>query len=460
MGKIAIIGNSTKKLILFLLVILISAGALPLRAEAIIFTPGFNVSSDAVVLINLDKNVTVYEKNPTKKMYPASLTKIMTAIVVLDHVDDLDNTTYEAPLVVFDELYGKGASNVGLSRGEITTATDLMYSMLMHSACESASILAYHVGGHSIPNFISMMNEKAKEIGCTGTNFANAHGLYEDNQYTNARDIALITQYAVENYPKFVEIATTVEYVMKATNYRESDGWATIYHTNRMLTRSSEYYYPYSRGLKTGTLDQAGRCLTALGSKDGNNYLLVTMNSPQYDENGSAVNWHYEDHKNIFDWAFDTFAYQKLVSSTEYVTELAVKLGQDQSHVLLVPAQDFSMIWPQTLDPTALRREIETETDEDGAVTAPITQGQKLGELTLSLGGEIICNIDLVAGESIERSQLEYSILKAKEFINSFWFRLAVIIAVVLIILYIIMITSLNKKRKRKMKKVTKSRKF
>ena len=120
-------------------------------------------------------------------MYPASLTKIMTAIIVLDNVKDLDNTTFEAPLVVFDELYGQGASAVGFSRGEIATVSDLMYSMLMYSACESAGILAYNVGGESIPNFVSMMNEKAAEIGCTGTNFANPHGLYDESQHTTPR---------------------------------------------------------------------------------------------------------------------------------------------------------------------------------------------------------------------------------------------------------------------------------
>ena len=139
------------------------SAAFPTKAEAITFTPNFTISSEAAVMINLDKDVTVYEKNPNKKMYPASLTKIMTALIVLDNVEDLDNTVYEAPLVVFDELYGQGASSVGIERGEEVTVTDLMYSLLLKSACESAGILAYHVGGESISNFVDIMNEKAKE---------------------------------------------------------------------------------------------------------------------------------------------------------------------------------------------------------------------------------------------------------------------------------------------------------
>ena len=154
-----------KKLAVLLTILLILPLFMPIKADAVTFTPNFTVNSEAAVLINLDKDIVVYEKNPTKKIYPASLTKIMTAIIVLDHVQDLDNTEFEAPLVVFDELYGQGASAVGYSRGEIATVTDLMYSMLMYSACESAGILAYNVGNESIPNFVDMMNEKAKEIG-------------------------------------------------------------------------------------------------------------------------------------------------------------------------------------------------------------------------------------------------------------------------------------------------------
>ncbi len=126
--------NILKKTAVLLAALMIFGTASLIRVSAVTFTPNFTVSSEAAVLINLDKDIVVYEKNPTKKMYPASLTKIMTAIVVLDNVSDLDKTEYEAPLAVFDDLYGKNPSSVGYERGEVITATDLMYSMLMASA--------------------------------------------------------------------------------------------------------------------------------------------------------------------------------------------------------------------------------------------------------------------------------------------------------------------------------------
>lgn len=450
-----------KKTAVFLAAIMIFAFFIPVKASAITFTPNFTVTSEAAVLINLDKDITVYEKNPTKKMYPASLTKIMTAIVVLDNVKDLDNTTFEAPLVVFDELYGQGASAVGYSRGEIATVSDLMYSMLMYSACESAGILAYNVGGESIPNFVSMMNDKAAEIGCTGTNFANPHGLYDDNQYTNARDMALIAQYAVENYPKFVEIACTIEYVMGATNY-QAEGWATIYHTNKMLSTGSDYYYQYARGIKTGTLDESGRNLISMARRDGNNYLLCTMGAPLRDADGNTVNEQYVDQKNIYEWAFNNFSFEKIVSTSHEITEVPVLLGQDKDHVLLVPAEDYSTLWPATLDVSNLKTEINTKdyTNEDGSVIAPVAKGQKLGTYTLSLSGETLCTVDLVAKDGVELSQLDYNIMKAKAFVGSFWFKLAAVIAVVLIAAYIVIYIAATKKRRRRMKKVSGKRRF
>lgn len=429
--------------------------------SAVSFTPNFTITSEAAVMINLDKDVIVYEKNADKKMYPASLTKIMTAMIVLDSVEDLDNTYYEAPLAVFDELYGQNASSVGLSRGEIVSVTDLLYSMMLKSACESAGILAYHVGGESITNFVDMMNKKAKAIGCTGTNFVNPHGLYDDDQYTNAHDMALIAQYAVENYPKFVEIACTADYEMQPTNYND-EGWAHIYHTNSMLNRSSSYYYQYARGIKTGTLDESGRNLVTMGTRDGNNYLLVTLNSPLYDEEGNSVYYHYDDHKLLYEWAFENFEFKQIVQESKEITELQVRYGDECDFVRLVTGESYSCIWLKTVDTARLKETItidEALLNEDGTITAPIAKGQSFGTYTLSLSGEEICTVPLVAQDNVELSQLSYNLDKAKQFITSGWFIAAIGIALGLIVLYVIIYAASHKKKKHR-RRVSKKRNF
>ncbi|MGN0674247.1 MAG: hypothetical protein ACI4KG_00705, partial [Oscillospiraceae bacterium] len=275
------------------------------------------------------------------------------------------------------------------------------------------------------------------------------------NQYTNAHDMALIAKYAVDNYPKFVEIATTTEYTLHGTNYHE-EGWTTIHHTNAM-TLKGEFYYEPARGLKTGTLDESGRNLVSMASRDGNNYLLVTMGAPMYDADGNKAYDQYTDQENIYEWAFNTFSYEKLLSSNDEITEIPVKLGDNAEHVLLVPAEDFYALWPNTLDSANLKKQIDTKgyVDSDGSVTAPVEKGQVMGTYTLSLSGETLCTVDLVAKDSVELSQLEYNIMKAKAFVGSFWFKLAVAVAVFLIVAYIVIYVLATKKRKRRMKRVS-----
>ncbi|MDR0946123.1 MAG: D-alanyl-D-alanine carboxypeptidase [Ruminococcus sp.] len=423
-----------KKSISFITAVILSF-LTAVHTGAVLFQPNFTITSEAAVLVNLDKDVTVYEKNPTKKMYPASLTKLVNAMVVLDNVKDFDNTIFYSPVAVFDELYGQGASSVGLAHGEEVTLRDLMYSMLMLSACESAGILAWNVGGESIPNFIAMMNEKADSIGCTGTNFVNSHGLFDPNQYTNARDMALICQYAYDNYPKLIEIATTREYTMGATNYHEA-GWKTIKHTNKMLDPNSEYYYSNAKGLKTGTLDESGRCLASLGSRDGNNYLLVTLGSPLYDREGNADFSVYTDHKDIYEWAFNTFSYQKLLSTDREITEIEVEFGKND-HVLLVPADEYMSLWPTNMDSSTLKEDINlTYVPESGIVPAPIKAGDVYGSYTLSHSGEVLVTVPLVAKNSVERDELSFLTDKASKFPQSRWFIAAIVIASGLTVIY------------------------
>ena len=427
-----------------------------LKASAVTFTPNFVVESDAAYLVNLDKNMVLYEKNADKRCYPASLTKIMTAILVLENIPDLDNTYIEAPLVVFDELYMTGASTCDYSRGEVASANDLMHAMLMASACEAAGTLAYYVGGESIPNFVDMMNAKAEEIGCTGTHFVNPHGLFDADQYTTARDIGLITQYAISNYPKFMEIAGTVEYELSPTN-KHINGWENpIYHTNNMLKPASEFYYAYAKGIKTGTLDESGRNLVTMASKDGNNYMLVTLGAPMYLEDGSKANYQYTDHKNIYEWAFNTFEYKKLLKNEEAVAEVLVKFGQEKDHVSISPKNEFSMLWPNTYDENNISREIV----KDDEVQAPVKKGDKLGTMTLKLSGETLFTTDLVANEDVEISMLDYNIDLAKKFTKSSMFKIAAGAAVLLVVAYVIIYVSATKKKKRRIKRVNKSRRF
>jgi D-alanyl-D-alanine carboxypeptidase (penicillin-binding protein 5/6) len=440
-----------KALISFLTIISIVFGYFPgLHTEAVSFDPKVKLSSEAAVLINLDKDITVYVKNPNKKMFPASLTKIVTAMVVLDNVNDIDNTEFEAPLAVFDELYGQGASSVGYSRGEVAKVTDLLHSLLMLSACESAGILAWNVADTQA-EFVQMMNEKAIAIGCTGTNFVNPHGLFDPNQYTTAADMALIAQFAYKNYPKLIEIASTREYVMGASNY-QAEGWKTIKHTNKMLDSNSEYYYQYAKGIKTGTLDESGRNLITLGSRDGNNYMFITLGSPLYDAEGNAVYDVYTDHKNIYEWAFETLSYQKILTLDKEVTEIKVRFGRGTDYVLLVPAEEYTTLWDNTIDTSTIKEDIDTSqyVPESGFIDAPIKKGQVLGSYTLSHSGNTLITVPLITKNSVEIDQIAFLTDKAERFPKSVWFKTAIAMTILLSVIYTAIFIAVAIRRKNK----------
>lgn len=443
-----------KKISVITLIAVIISLFYNIRVNAVTFTPGDTIHSEAAYLINLDTDSVIYEKNSEKQEYPASLTKIMTAILVIENVPDLKNTMIDAPGYIFDELYMTGASTADFRPYETASAQDLMYGMLLQSACEAASILGDYVGGNSISNFVDMMNAKAKEIGAVNTNFVNAHGLFDPNQYTTAKDMALITKYAMK-LPKFNEIVSTYSYQIAPSNKHAEA--RTITHTNLMMSKTSEYYYVNVRGIKTGTLDESGRCLITSASKDGYNYLLVVMNAPLNDEDGNKVFYNFTDTKALYEWAFTNFSYTSLLSKTEAIGEVSVNFSDDKDYVLVNPSEDFSALWPSTVDPSTIQRVIDLKEEVD----APIEKGQKLGTMELKAGGETLTKVDLIAADSVKRSDLKYNLYLAKKFTSSFWFKLAVGAIIAFIIFYIFVFIMINRKKKRrKIKHVNKKRQF
>ena len=444
-----------KKCSILISLMLIFSMASSIHTNAVSFTPKDQVYSEAAYLENLDTGIVIYEKNADKQEYPASLTKIMTAILVLEKVPDIDNTMITAPGYVFDELYKSGASTADFRPYETASCKDLMYGMILQSACEAASILADYVGGGSVPNFITMMNEKAKSLGATHTNFTNPHGLFDPNQYTTARDMAIITKYAL-SLSKFSEIADTTTYTIGPSNKHTEP--RTISHTNIMLdkVKGGEYYYQYVKGIKTGTLDESGRCLVTTASKDGYNYLLVTLNAPMKDEQGNNKFYNFIDTKALYQWAFQYFKYVPIITSTEEIDEVPVQYSNGNDYVLVRPAEDFSTLWPSTLDMSTVQRVIKL----DENVIAPVKAGQKLGTIELKLSGESIATMDLVAKDDVERSALKYNLHLAKQFTDSIWFKIAIAVVILLIILYLVLHFKSKNKKRRRIKTVNKKRQF
>ena len=430
--------------------------ALSVTAGAATFSIDFDLESEGVVLINLDTNTTVYEKNADERLEPASITKIMTYAVVCDHVEDLEGTMTTVSENVNNELTGTGSSMSGIIVGEELSVLELLNLMMVPSGNDAALALAEYVGGGDWHDFVDMMNEKAEELGCEDTHFANPHGLHDDDHYTTPNDMAKITQYAL-NLPHFTEITNQLYYTLRATN--KSAEPRTVYSTNRMLNQNidnGEYYYPYAVGIKTGSHDEAGYCLVSTAVKNGYNYLCVAMGCPYYTSDGST-NHHGEmlDSRNLYEWAFDNLERQSVVSEGDALGEVKLEYAWDQDRLQVVAASDFSTILPTSVEASS----IVVETDLPDFVEAPVQKGQKVGTATLSYAGQELTTVDLVAAESVERSNLLHTLSQIRNVVTSRWFLVIVGVILLLLVIYIILALIYNQK-KNKLKKVKKFRRM
>lgn len=410
---------------------------------------GFEVSSEAVYMVNNESGIVVYEKNADKMLSPASLATVMTAIIAIENCPDLEGTIVTAPTSVFDELYTLGAANVDIRHGEDVRMIDLLYAMILRSACEAASIIANYIGNGDNAVFVEMMNQKAKEIGAVNTHFANPHGLPDDNQYTTAKDLYLITKYAMDMDPIFMTIASTESYTLPATNKHSKE--RTITHTNAMMSesRGGAQYSPYVHGIKTGATN-TGRNLISTATKDAYSYTLVTLNAQRYYDNGDEItdNQSFVDAKQLYDWAFKNWAVRSVLKTSTPQGEVKVELAKDKDSIPVYPAEEVDYLMKQDIDMSALQRII----DLPESVDAPITEGQVLGTMELKLADVTIAKVDLVAGESLERSGWLEFLRNVKGFFTSVWFKLIIVVILLLIAAYIVLAILYNNRKQRRRK--------
>ena len=317
----------------------------PLSAHAAEYTPDKKIYAKAYMLVNLDDDSypVVTQKNADEKMYPASLTKIVTAMVVLNNVTDLSQKATMSQSA-YDALINTGAQVAGIQVGESLTIEELLYLTMVHSACDACQVLAEFVGGDT-NTFVQMMNDWVKSIGCKGTHFVNPDGLHDPNHYTTVNDMKIITLEAMKN-DMFNKISTTKSY-----NYKNM----TLIHTNYMLDRAHlTYYYEYAEGIKTGSTGEAGYCVITKASKNGYNYLAIVMGSPIKNLNGIDTKCSFIDAASLFDWAFDSLKYTTVIRQNDVVSEVPVINGKDADTVQLVAQADVTSLVPSTLDPSAV----------------------------------------------------------------------------------------------------------
>lgn len=423
-------------------------------------------NSESIFMVSLDTGTVVFTMNPDERRPMASLTKIMTYIVVSETVSDLQNTRTTVPESVAEELAGTGSSLAEIQTGEEFSIYELLNLMMVPSGNDAALTLAKYVDAMRIPaedsafdedgdgvlSFVELMNRKAQELGCTNTHFVNPHGLHDENHYTTAREMATITQYAL-TLPYFSEITSQTYYTQAPTNMTSEE--RTVTTTNRMLLSYMEEYYTYATGIKTGSLNESGYCIAASGFYDGYSYLVICLGSPYIDEDGNYTNYHGEmyDAATLFRWAFTSIENKTIVMDGDLIAEVDLKYVWDKDRLQVVAQGNVTAMMPIDLDESNIKMEL----DLPESVKAPVKKGDEIGTATYTYKGEVLAVVPLVAAESVERSEIVQTIEQGKEIITSPWFLITAGIILVLLAAYIALAVAMNRKR-RKMRRIKKYR--
>jgi D-alanyl-D-alanine carboxypeptidase (penicillin-binding protein 5/6) len=396
------------------------------------------IDSSAAVLIDNDTKEVFYANNEFQRLAPASLVKLMTAILAAEAVER-GATTYGAEVTAsatFMHDVSWDASSIGMVSGETLTLEELLYAMLVASACEASNVIAEHLAG-TTDYFVQLMNAKAAELGCVDTNFANAHGLPDDAAYSSAYDMALIAREFL-THPSLVRISSTVKHTIPETNKHKERSLKT---TNYILRDTNErYYYKYAIGLKTGSTGAAGFCLASSAERNGIHVIGIILGAkaietaePDVFEVQSFI-----EMKRLFTWFFDNFEYRILLNPTELIQSIKVAQAGGTDSVVIRPESGLGSILPIDAEDGDITRNITVYSEEESAeaLAAPIERGQTLGEISLEYNGKIFGPVSLIANSDVSRSEAAHILAKTQDAFNQTWVKLAIAFAVLLVGLY------------------------
>ena len=347
---------------------------LPLSAAA----AELDVPGKSAVLMDAATGTVLYEKNAHEKLPPASVTKVMTMLLIMEAIDS-GRIGWGDSVTTSEAAAAKGGSQIFLKVGETMTVQDLLKSIAVSSANDAACAMAEHIAG-SEEAFVTAMNRRAEELGMQDTHFVNCTGLDDDpeaaNHLTSAYDIALMSRQLLVHHPKIKEFTTIWMDTVR-------DGTFGLANTNKMVR-----FYPGCTGLKTGFTSKAGYCLSAAATRDGMELIGVVMGAQTSQERFNAC-------KQMLDYGFANYAL--VAPQMDGQQTVPVKLGTADT-VAAVPAEDVVLLIDKSQ-----RESVTTEVQLEAAVTAPVSRGQRLGTLTVKAGEQVLSQVPLVAETGVQR---------------------------------------------------------
>ena len=396
------------------------------------------IRSNAAILYEVTSGELVYEKNGKQKAYPASTTKIMTALLALENCEmDEPVTVTRAAL----NTVSPGSSIAGLQNGEVLSMYEMLECLLVASGNDAASVIAVHIGG-TVAQFVEMMNERSRELGCTSTHYTNPSGLHDEEHYTTAEDLLKVTVEAMK-HPEFVEIVGSAQVTIPETN--KVDHPRYFNNTNQLISQAvtSVNLYSKATGIKTGHTTPAGYCLVSSAENGDLSYIAVVLGG--YIDENTGRNYSYVDSINLFLWGFSDFKYRTIVSTSDLVKELEVDLAKEKDFVILRAAEDVTAFLHEDDDIDAIFTKTISVQEN---ITAPVERGDILGTMTILRGSEVYARVDLVATNTVERSEGLYYFEQLGAFFERPLVRAFVALLLAALIVYIIFVILYNKRRR------------
>jgi len=405
------------------------------------------IVAESGILIDADTGIILYEKEPDKKLYPASITKILTSLITIENCK-LDEKIKHSHNAIYG--IGPGSSHIGMRENEEITVEQALYGILLASANEVCMAVAERVGG-TVDNFMKIANERLKKIGAVNTHFANPHGFHDNNHYTTARDMALITKEAIKN-ETFVKIISTYTYTIPPTNITKEQ--RILHNTNKFINPHNSFYFKDCVGGKTGFTDEAGNTLVTYCKRDGINLISVVLK-----DQGTNT---YVDSKKLMEYGFSLFEEKELFNKEEYV---GISNGVQYFHnkkidlgkISVIAKESFKTKVPKTLDKTQITTKVNLSEEIEGELKI----GDKVGTLDIiyNNGGtsKTLGTVDLISNTKVDTIPEET--LQEEENMEIFWnktFKILIItgiaVATIAIIIALVIIIKKYKANKNTLK--------
>lgn len=411
-----------------------------------------NIDARGAILIDANTGVTIYEKNSHEKLYPASITKIMTAYLACKY-GKFDDTLTASHNAIYG--IGQGSSIIGIKEGEQISFLDGLYGIMMESANEVCMMVAEHIDG-TVEKFVERMNKQAQDWGCKDTHFNNPHGFHDVDHYTTPYDMSLIAFNAIKD-ENFSKIWGTVDHTIPANNKSPQ---RFLHNKDKMLKPTSDYYYQYAIGGKTGFHDDAKNTLVTCAEKDGVKLISVVMKANGY-------NQAYTDSKTLLDYGFSVYKDNKVYTAGTYTDKIPVYqtyLSEDYNvgELNVTVAGDVSAKLPSFVSANDVKTKAVIDYGKDNnanKIYAPIKEGDKVGTMEFTYKDKTIATADITASNSVEsKSDKQLAEMKlinnVKSVLHTILNALIFIIPVVIIIISLLVVrNNINKKKKKKRRK-------